>query len=596
MSVTLPGAGSIPSRTSGLAPLFVFFDATATTHTLGSFPYHDIGYFWNFGDSSAGTWSLTGYSKNLSYGPIAAHVYETPGTYTWHLWGVDLDYVMVHVSGTITVATFSGTNYYVKTGGSDAANGLTPATAFATVAKGVSLLADNVALRFHRTDSFTYAGPKNLPATSTFGGIIGAYYNSDGTDDNTKAKPIITATTFASIFLGDSGMVDWRIMDLKLVGNGAPRLSQEEAAVSWGGSSPSSRLFALRIDSDSWARGFNTVWGNSPDDVPEECGFVDCIATNTGDYGTFFAGKKAAIMGFTNDSPVQHNIRIWHYDRLLIQHCDLRHPAVTKTTIKFHNANQSPPAVSAGIWGLCSLNIQLGDADCMHVGPENPNSVESLSDVIVELNNFIQSIKSDKFVVAQAPRVTVRCNRGDYTGTFWGGFSDPNSVYNEGFASFGQLGSSPGSSRGRCYHNTVYKNSDGGQFYSERADGGSDDTILRNNLQVYTSLFTGGDIEAANKGIHADGAATNVTRDHNDQKSNGSDLVSGTTGDFHLVSGSTLRNAGTSVPVFYGLGAAGAIIKIPQHGHFDLGAFPFDEGDAWPFATGSAPVAFGVCA
>ena len=91
-SINLPLAADIPSRTSGVAPLSVFFDATTTIDgTLR--PFHDLEYRWDFGDTSAGTWANGAQpnvnSKNYATGPVASHVFETPGTYYVTLTALD---------------------------------------------------------------------------------------------------------------------------------------------------------------------------------------------------------------------------------------------------------------------------------------------------------------------------------------------------------------------------------------------------------------------------------------------------------------------------------------------------------------------------
>src|SRR5712692_1457548 len=77
----------VASRLSGVAPLAVFFDATGTTTTVKTRPFHDLEYRWDFGDPGSGNWrptdgSATGRSRNLATGPVATHVFESPGTYT----------------------------------------------------------------------------------------------------------------------------------------------------------------------------------------------------------------------------------------------------------------------------------------------------------------------------------------------------------------------------------------------------------------------------------------------------------------------------------------------------------------------------------
>lgn len=69
-----------PSRSSGVAPLAVFFDATETEGLDGE-DFLGAHFSWDFGDANAGVWSTTGGSRNEATGYLAAHVFETPGTY-----------------------------------------------------------------------------------------------------------------------------------------------------------------------------------------------------------------------------------------------------------------------------------------------------------------------------------------------------------------------------------------------------------------------------------------------------------------------------------------------------------------------------------
>ena len=77
----------VASLVSGPAPLAVHFDASGTVvddSTVNTFG--DLGYKFNFGDPASGTWVHSNKSKNEQIGgPISAHIYETPGTYTAQL-------------------------------------------------------------------------------------------------------------------------------------------------------------------------------------------------------------------------------------------------------------------------------------------------------------------------------------------------------------------------------------------------------------------------------------------------------------------------------------------------------------------------------
>lgn len=70
---------------TGPAPLAVFFDATGTT-SVGYEAFREAGYNFDFGyvtPTTPGTWTYSGKPKgNQVGGPMASHVYETPGTYT----------------------------------------------------------------------------------------------------------------------------------------------------------------------------------------------------------------------------------------------------------------------------------------------------------------------------------------------------------------------------------------------------------------------------------------------------------------------------------------------------------------------------------
>src|SRR3989344_3567013 len=83
---TSPLSMTTASRTSGVAPLAVFFDAVDPTASgvsdLGAArPFHELQYSWDFGDVNSGNWVTDGKPKNKATGAVAAHVFETPGDY-----------------------------------------------------------------------------------------------------------------------------------------------------------------------------------------------------------------------------------------------------------------------------------------------------------------------------------------------------------------------------------------------------------------------------------------------------------------------------------------------------------------------------------
>ncbi|KPA10835.1 PKD domain protein, partial [Candidatus Magnetomorum sp. HK-1] len=83
LSVTVESAPLLTaSRMTGVAPLGVNFTAGVPASTPESRPFHDLDYVWDFGDQSGNVWAVSGKSKDTAQGPVAAHIFETPGVYT----------------------------------------------------------------------------------------------------------------------------------------------------------------------------------------------------------------------------------------------------------------------------------------------------------------------------------------------------------------------------------------------------------------------------------------------------------------------------------------------------------------------------------
>jgi PKD domain len=109
------------SQTSGVAPLGIVFDGVQTTHPTAESAVHDLLYFFDFGDGSAGTYTygtLAGETLNRAVGgPGATHVYTAPGSYTARMWVWDGVGLSGPVSQAITVTdpdvVYSGTNTVV---------------------------------------------------------------------------------------------------------------------------------------------------------------------------------------------------------------------------------------------------------------------------------------------------------------------------------------------------------------------------------------------------------------------------------------------------------------------------------------------------
>ncbi|MBI4563356.1 MAG: putative Ig domain-containing protein, partial [Planctomycetes bacterium] len=139
--------GTFANRTTGVAPLAVFFDAVNASNLAynsgvvqpGDLDYASFQYEWDFGDPSSGNWPTNGRSKNGDSGYVAAHVYENAGMYNVTLTVID-SMGGTHVyTQQITVTAFSGTTYYISNSdGNDGNDGLSTGTAWKTFAKAIA--------------------------------------------------------------------------------------------------------------------------------------------------------------------------------------------------------------------------------------------------------------------------------------------------------------------------------------------------------------------------------------------------------------------------------------------------------------------------
>lgn len=223
------------SRSSGYAPLNVFFDGSGITDAgVTARPFLDLDCRWDFGDTASGSWGdgTTGAagtgahtSRNLARGLVAAHVFETPGTYTVTLRCTDgthssgMKQFSVTVSnpdgagspflgaGTVCIANTTA----VAGQGGCPASATTPAgtTDFAVA---MSYQATGTRILLKRGD--TFYSTATAAATATGPVILGAY--------GTGAKPIIRKSGSPTSFIGLSSSSqkasDWRIMDLEFDG------------------------------------------------------------------------------------------------------------------------------------------------------------------------------------------------------------------------------------------------------------------------------------------------------------------------------------------------------------------------------------------
>ncbi len=271
------------SRTDGVAPLSVFFDATGTPD-LTDGTYVDATFVWDFDadniDPSAKYRKASGF--------VAAHVFENPGTYRVQVNVYDTLGRQAWEEVNITVRQFSGTTYYVAEDGSNDNDGLSMDAPVRTVEYALRTLAQpNTRILFKKGDTFytQYVSAYERP-----GPVIVAAYEDPA--DSSDQAPIIYNTdedgAWATLTPGN----DWRIMDLRIRSGGCT--AGEEGSprypggVAFGSNTTHSLMYRLEQDqlSGAWMAPYGTY------NTVAECNIHDVSGT-----GYSSGGQGGALIG-----------------------------------------------------------------------------------------------------------------------------------------------------------------------------------------------------------------------------------------------------------------------------------------------------------
>lgn len=532
------------SRLTGVAPLAVFFDATSTTATATTRPFHDLEYRWNFGDAlgspiSGTTWSTGSRpgvsSRNTATGPVAAHVFERPGTYT---------VVVTVTDGTNTVSdnttqivvqdpevVFSGTHTTCVAAASLPVAGTGGCPAGANVAQqpsfpaAISAYAQTGArLLLKRGDTFTAATEAVITATGP--GTVGAY--------GSGGLPIIQMTGNTNVLGFSSAYTptfsDWRIMDLFMDGMGGNGTCGTGISSLSGGAS---NILVLRLTYAQMnnAIGFSSEMPNYRNNYADSVNrpdlgghkvdlvaVVDSIvlpAANTV-YSAYDAGNRMAFLGNSFDNggnPAGSHVTRWPFlNKAVISNNDFLRPGFTRLTIKLHGSGWNAvrndgvfdptathPRNGPSDWANYSVTAE-GDGYTKYVviadnrlaeaanpwsvdiGPEDIYNDERIHDVIVERNLFVANTASQVSLRISEPEITVRNNIFDMSNG--SSYQNPISITKDGIT--------PALSNVRIYNNTFYSSHavPSGQFVAVSIDATSSAIVANNNL-AYAPNATG---------------------------------------------------------------------------------------------------------
>ena len=427
-----------PSRTSGVAPLSVFFDASATQTPNSSTinPFHDLEYRWNFGDTTAGTWTYGAKpgtsSKNLTAGPEAAHIFETPGTYTVTLTAFDGTDVATKTT-TITVtdpATLA--TACVASGATPAAGDADGCPATATqfynassfnTALTTAIAASARRVLFRKGDSFTASANYEVDAAGP--GIIGAY----GTGASPYiSMPQIAQYTSAIKFFNSS---DWRVMDLAFDGTG----TADQLAINDDATYHHAEITILRVTATNFNGDVN--FNNLDQLAVVDSHFSSGGSNSTGSNCGVWCAACTDVMLLGNNMYLHtinsHNIRLQGVNKFVVANS-------TQT-----GSDRIEPITVRGNtqYGVLSDNKFVDNI--VTVKPQNSTSNEYQHDIIFERNWFVSGIYSGPNLDIEGSGITVRNNIFDlsavagsainmsYTNTVGAPMPDLLNIYNNTF-------------------------------------------------------------------------------------------------------------------------------------------------------------------
>jgi hypothetical protein len=497
-------------------------------------------------------------SRNADTGPVAAHVFEAPGTYTASLTVLD-GATAATKSVQITVGdpdtAFAASTLCVGNSLPVAGSGGCPAGAAVLASSDFgAAINNNIASRkrilFRRGDTFT--SNTNAVVNLDGPGLIGAF--------GTGAAPQVnmTANNYAiQLSSGSTPTIkDWRIIDLEINGNSGAATQGIHAE----GGIDQVTLLRLNIhhmhEGVLLAPDFLDLYGPQHR-LWDQWALVDSTVRNAigggGGYILYFTGQRCALMGnvFSDSTLAEHVLRTPYVFKGVISHNDMNKPASGKHTVKLQQAvfNAAPTGFTEQVV-LSDNKFSGGPVGwTVTLGPMDSTSDQRVRDVIVERNWFAPDPGQDTALMVWAQDITVRNNLFNLTG-----------AVGQNGMNVDRRGIEPPPANVQVYNNTFYSNSVGGFFPIRFVQGAG--MVAKNNLgyaplSIGPAMISGSAIiqnNTTNAGILLSPGFLGLTP-----------LVPV---EFVLGAASPASNAGTAVPVFSDFFRH----DRPQGGAIDVGA------------------------
>lgn len=507
------------------APCAVFFDAVGTTSPQTSKPFHAIEYRWNFGDTAAPSATYTNGSgagvnlkNSLTGAGVAAHVYETAGTYSACLVTYDGTNTSPSVCRSVTVSAWPDDTNTVCIGNSlpTAGAGGCPSGAAVLASSDfdaalASCYGTNKRCLFKRGDTFALGTATNLSTNS--GWVIGDY--GSGT------IPRVDVGAGLNALVLNAAASDGKIVNLEFVGAGAAESASRCLEIS--GSPANILMFGVTcrdlgrgivVESGQVATGLFVVSST----------IKDYYATSGGNAFFGFAAKSAFLDNVIGPSYGEHGIRLQPGQRVAISNNTMTTPASTKGALVIRaNSHLSPPADTQYV-SVADNKMDAGTAGTyvMTTRPVNDSSVSIIKDVVTERNWMIGGAATSAMYSISASNVTVRNNLFDMTSML----QHTGITIDTGSGEWATPAPQPYSDGNEVYNNTFYGSGTGNDFIAVKVSGKCFSCTIGPNRPVTNSVIKNNLAYAPNDSSHK--------------------LFSMTDDDSNLTSGSTTGASGTN--------------------------------------------------
>jgi hypothetical protein len=601
------------SQTTGVAPFGLVFDGVQTTCTdAGVDTYHDLIYYFEFGDTSCTNYTngmLAGKTRNKFLGgPVTAFTFETPDTYSVRMWVSDGVRVFGPAIQSITVddpdIVFAGAATTVVSSSGDFTGAPAGATQVTSSDFDAQILSGTVSgsnkrVLFRRGETFNSgtAGTFNT-RSNYYVGVFGA--GTDYATVNAVANGIspMLGGAVATVAQNNNditytGLHFTRPLGGGITGGGGVSTSGEPQTT--GGIDYTQGATTIHKCKGSNISAFASCSG-SRNVVISSC-FAENMNEGIGVSGGIGVWMNEIVRGavvdcnFDTNNGGEHVIRRQGGNYCTFISNKLQRPAVNKSflTIRGWQYRTAGTAVTAQ-YNQASYNDIDGSTNGavasylpIDVSPQNSNAVEPIDRVIVE-NNYVRVHNAGQFAMAiQASNVNVRGNVFHFPSTV------PQAVH--GISLGGATTGAAAATNCRLLNNTLYHEGTFGFTAFRQAATTPGTNQFYGNLAYAPNSTREGDNSGAAPTFMNDLASSAVLLGGNSSnaqvKSTDPLFVGPTTSHagFAIQSGSPYKNFAADYKVR--VDAAG---KLKIGATFDAGAFnaPDKQVDAWTIALSAS--------